>query len=216
MVKKRSDQAFIHSRIDGVRVYLEDLEFVLEELRSHGLQVEIRDELYVYDDLNELVSKAGVRPKSVSFEAKGPEAAPYWQLSLTIDRSAARIHARQQGWAYTIRDFLESRVPSHYRIANPWLLYFAVFIPLVPLLQFAGKTKASGVYVPSSWIFAYLLLGIVWLLSIFHRKFDYGVILRRRVDGGFWSRNADKLALSGLSALIGGVVGWVIKSLGIT
>jgi hypothetical protein len=61
------------------------------------------------------------------------------------------------------------------------------------------------------------LLGISLTLMVggfFYRKFDFGLRLTRSHEGGFWKRNAEKIALTLVGAAIGAVMTWLSKAFG--
>lgn len=155
-----------------------------------------------------MIEKRGVTP--IYFEINGEmKSDGIYRLSVDLCFKKKEIELHSHGGKESkvvfgeLRDIFESKSTRLYKVLNPWIWYwltapaFIIYpsnynrIPQLPL-----------------WLNALaILLFVTFILSALYRRFRHQVILRRKHEGGFFKRNADKIWL----LIAGTVFGIILK-----
>lgn len=192
----------LYEKLESVRVYLDDLEGLVAEMRNAGLRVTIRSGSIEFDSLEELRQVQGVRPSSLSLIAELRDKA--WDR-IEIDLSGSDIAFSASDTdalgpiAFRVRDKLRG-TQLHSTLLLPslwWTLGFS--ISMGALLATHPSVRTWGINLGLG---SYTLALATWIA----RRGLWGVRLRRRHEGGFWKRNADSVLLLLLGAVLGSVI----------
>lgn len=194
-----------HETFPFVRVHLDDIEQLSEVIRTAGFTVHYSDELYEYDSVEELASKRGIHPRVLHLTATGPNM-PVDRLSISFKGGTAVLHAL---WPdnigelrYKLPQILKARVSRLGRVFNYqfWLFAFVASVVLTTIWQ---QTPSIRSLVPV------ILTGGLAAVSYALNRGLTGVWLKRRHEGGFFTRNSDKLWLLFIGGVIGAVFGYL-------
>lgn len=197
--------------IEGVRVSRDDLDFLIELFRRDVGSITLSDEHFEFDSLDEFITQRGLRPKNLKIEAEANEGR-YRRIVAKFEGAHVWLHGSSGSPFHEAKDFLMSRCPWTYRALAPWPWLLVASISFVPtMVEKAKKTQGSVPEWP-----AYLLLGALAMAAIgfAYRRFDFGPRLVHNHEGGFWKRNAEKIGLVLIGAVISAVVAWLSRFLG--
>jgi hypothetical protein len=214
-MKKVQAPVHLSESIEGIRLFRDDIEHLIETFRQQSLEVTLSDKDYEYSSLQELIDTKGLRPSYLRFKVARNDislrGAEVW-----IEKARAWLTCDGEEpfralW-FELRAFLSERIPWHYRALNPWIWGLVASLLISADVQ-ALADKNLGGKVPE-WLHA-LVLGLIaiFLVALVHRRTNFGLILRRRHEGGFWKRNAERLLLLLLGAVLGAavkaIVAWI-------
>jgi len=194
------------------RLYMDDLEKIVDILRDLSSQIEISAEGYGIDNVRQLPDLKVDCLHSLQIRSREP------YLSLEFKPSSI--------WLYIDRDDAASRgtfekikrVVSERRRGMTWLVQNSILVGLftgasVPLMIWSKSSSginwamfALGVVV--------MILGALWIWYGFHDRFKrYAIIVPKyRVDSpSFFRRNADNILLAFVSAVLGALATFVIS-----
>ena len=205
-MKKIPDSTDFSKEYKGIQLYRDDIELILSVLEENKSDVKIKDNTYEYDSLDELIEKCGITPIYFEIRAKfKPDG------SVTLSFTRKEVYLISYGWGQKepgivfmrIRDSLDTKFSRTYRILNPWIWYFFM-LPFIGMYPF----NFHRILQMPLWLHTLSILFVVtFILSALYRRFRHQVILRRKHEGGFFKRNADKIWL----LIAGTVFGIILK-----
>lgn len=211
-MKKKEEPRVLTAPFKGVRLFRDDIEYVIQLMKEHSLEVTIGDSSYNYDSLDDLIQTRGTRPKELICSATGDRKEAV-SIELSVDQRgrASLTEYSETGqhllW-YQLRDFLTKSVPWRYRFASPAFWGIAAFSLAYMDLQLLTKPIPHA----PRWLHPLvLLITLIWPLTLLDRQLNFGLNLRRQHEGGFWRRNADKIALLIIGALIGAIATLLVQ-----
>jgi hypothetical protein len=210
-MKKKPDPPAESKSYEGIQLYRDDIELILSIFHENEYTIQITDEEFLFDSLDELIDKRGIAP--TYFEINGERKEKELE-SVRICFDKERIRINSYSFIYSqkickvvfaqIRDICELRISKIYKILNQWFYFFpAMFLAVMffSIVDSKGKERALSGY---TWL---LVLTIVFftvaILSSLYRKLRRQVILKRKHEGGFWKQNSDKIWLLILGAVFG-------------
>lgn len=196
-----------HLILKPLRLFLDDLEKVIQILKAHNFSVKFYDNDYEYESLDEIRKYRGPRIVSLKIDGEGDG---YLQ-KLSINFSKERIILYRHGesdqnillaWQ-EIKDFLCKKLHWYQRVFTPWIWGF-VFIIALCVCPFCYVLGASArAIVLTMWLLFPAII-VLLLVSHFWCKFFPGLYLDRKFRVlNFWQRNSDKIILVLLGALFG-------------
>ena len=187
----------------NVKMYLDDVEYILSLLENENLSITLENDTHQYDSLEEVCENMGEKVNSLEVKGEQKKDFHYGFVSFEIDKDSRRIYCSNKelfGVFYAIEEFLSKKT-------KPILIVFSVFawglllyLSLITRLIIGFKDQSFfGYPLFTSIIFTFTLL---LLLSIYIKITHRGVYLvRRHVSKNFFSRNKDKFIL----LIIGGI-----------
>jgi len=202
------------ARISQVRLYRDDIESIIEILRRDSFSVRFEDDNFEYESLDEIAAKRGTRLKKLVVYATRDKNKYTWDsirvtIESTRDGTDANVHATNSTPFYEIRDLLQSKQRRHYAFIRRWLLlviciplaFFAAF-KLDPIANYHNRAPFP------KWP-VYTLLFAIILPSLVYTALPHptGLSLVRQHQGTFWKRNADKIWLVLITAIVGAAFG---------
>ena len=201
MKKIESNRVF--EGIEGILLFRDDLEDIIERMRLHSLEPKIEDPSSLYDTLDELQRLKGNKPSKVSISATTHN--PYTDIEVTVEKNghawiSANGSSELRSFAYELKDFLTKNVHWYHKFLNSWIWTGIVYGSLVAL-QGANKHEWLAQLFVVLLFVSLLLLG----LSLVFNQLSYGIRLTRRHEGGFFTRNRDQILLVLLGSAIGAI-----------
>ena len=210
-MKKIPDSSGSSKDYEGIQLYRDDIELILFVLQENQFVVEIKDEEFEYDSLDELIEKRGITPTYFGINAELKYERHIASVSLSFKRK--RVHLSSYGLGHKepqivfarIKDIFDSKFSKPYKILNPWVWYF-LMVPSVTV--YWPRPLFSEISKMPPWLHTICILSLgPFILSSLYRHFRHQVILKRKHEGGFFKRNADKIWL----LVIGTVFGIILK-----
>lgn len=201
-------RARLYTFLPSLVLYRDDLEGVVSILMEHCKRVEIEDNEFLYDGLDELVAKRGKRIESLTIAGRDPYVSVGLKKELPAIHLSTSNESEQSEAAYSrLKLFLLERRTITSKIVHP----LVAFIFLMIMLFVPAETIPSR---EIRWlILATLTAG--FLYSLAHRSgILYSISLTKRShDETFWSRNRDDLFKIVITALVTGLLTWIIARL---
>jgi len=205
-----------HTLLKPVRLYLDDLEHIIERMERDDLGIIISDTDSEYESLEEISEYRGSVITNISITGRKKEDLPYIQISFSCDNIALILHGEDEKltilW-HEFKGFLKSKFQWHQFILNPWIWLFVLLgspAILVWSMVFGAPTEFV---IPTYFIF----LGcasVPLLISYLLRQYYPLLYLdRRHKIMNFWQRNRDNIFLLIIGGLLGATIKWLLDRL---
>lgn len=199
-----------------VKLYLDDIEKIVEILREVSTTIKIETDEYSIEDVKELASLDKERVTELNIQS----AEPYLNLRIGPQKSwlnIAKDEPSSRGTFEKIKEVLFLRRRKALGFLDKWSITF----PLTWLLGFATvefmiKAIRGGgtLFIIGSIISPLILLFYLLLASYFWSHGSFIIILRRRSqEQSFIKRNKDRIIVGVLLALVSGAIGLIIGRL---
>ncbi len=210
-MKKIPDSPGSSKDYEGIQLYRDDIELILLALQENEFDVEIKDEELEYDSLDELIEKRSITPNHFEINAGLKADRHGGFVKLSFKRKG--VHLSSYGFGYKepqivfarIRDILDAKSTRLYKILNPFI-WFVLITPVFWIYPAKIYYRELSQLALWSHILSILSLGIFISVALY-RRLRHQVILKRKHEGGFLKRNADKIWL----LVIGTVFGIILK-----
>jgi hypothetical protein len=211
-MKKLVPPSYNSKRIEGLRVDLDDLELLIEIFRRDVGSTTLSDDHFEFESLEEFIAQRGTRPKMLEVGAKA-ETDSFKGIGVKFEGSNAWLHGTNGTPFHEAKEFLNSRRPWTFRALDPFLWFMVSLLSLVVISVMAEIAKKEQGQIPD-WP-AYILFGAIGLSAIgfIYRRVDFGLRLVRSHERGFWARNAEKIGLILVGAVISTGITWLSKLL---
>ena len=198
----------------SIHFYRDDFERIINILLEVSAQVEIFDDDYVYESLDELISQKGLKPKKVFISSSSP------YVSIRLEPSSIWIYSRETDkeslYAYDrIREVLRKRRSILSRVINPGVAIFVssvlwLFVIFIP-------ADLYNAWFPNKWsrvLLVILALGIP-ALSLFLRTGGLSsfTLIPFHEQNSFFSRQKDDLIKIAIGAIIGALLTLLVSRL---
>lgn len=194
-------------RIEGVKLFREDIEVILSRIENKLPKVEIHDSNNVYVNIDEVISHKGQNPKEISITARNKDLSLEY-FSLDFKKDYVTIHSRGSEKMYSfgleIGELIKNKEDKYYRILNPNSLLFISFLVTICSTFFIDKKTKNLTQPWLLWVIS--VLAIITIVSYFYKYLWVGLTLVRRHEYGFWNRNKDKIILSILGLILGSII----------
>ena len=188
----------------SVNLYRDDLEKIIDFLSEVSDRVEISDNNYTYDSIDELLDQRGVKPKMISISSYSPfvsiDLKPHSVWLYCCDSEKDSLYAYDR-----IEEILKKRRLFLSRIFSPAVGIF--FFSILLILMIFVPTDLVKTWLPNFWSrlsLVALLFGIP-SLSFFLKNgaFSSVVLLRSYEQKNFFIRQKDDL----IKIIVGAVLG---------
>ena len=207
-MKKKIDNNF-SDYIEGVKLYRDDFDEIINRCKSKSIILEIMDEDNSYDSIAELITNKGTNLSKLEFKGRIDGDKSFHAITISFQRGTTYLSfigdPELISFGHEIFYFIKKRVVWHYKLFDPWLFGFIAFIPLVWREIFHDVSLKNLMIIFSG----FLLL--LFLLSVYNRKFNFNLSLLRRHEVGFLKRNKDTILLSIISSIIGALILFLIQ-----
>jgi hypothetical protein len=212
MKKKKGKSDCKHFR--PVNLYREHLEHIIDIFSESCGKVEISDDEFEYENLDELKRIRGLRPKKISIRGRDPD------VFLDLNRNYIYLHrsTSDQNSIYVykmVEDILqENKNLLGILFAAPVLIVFVLgffivlkFVPSEVLKQwFPSKVSAIA--------FLLVLLGFPLMsLGTCFGGFSYISLNKKHEEKDFFYRNKEDIIKVCLGAIMGAIVTWLLTKI---
>ena len=206
-----------HLFLKPVRLYLDDLENIVQMLKGRGFEVKLSDNDYEFDSLEEIKEYRGTKTNVLNINGKKNGSWPNISICFSKrDISLFRHGGEDQNilliW-HEIKDFLNGKLYWHQRVLDLKIWGFILLLSpsfiLYPMMFGASVSLVKQlIWVLSPCILVPLLISFLW------SQFFPGLYVDRRFRVlNFWQRNSDKIILLLLGTVFGVFVKWLFDFL---
>lgn len=221
---KKKEDSDLFERVGPVRLYLDDIQGIIDTLTEANLTVSLSDSSHTFDSLDDVATARGERPRHLLVEGRLKGSG---SVKLSFDD---RVWLHGNVWlstyggaemlrlGYQVREMLHRCIPRRAVVMRPTVfLQTFLFVLNVAAILLLGSALQVPVARPALNVAGFALIAalIAWLASIADRRLNLGIFLKRRHEGGFLKRNADQLLLLLVGAILGVfgtlIVQWLSK-----
>ena len=211
---KKVDNSRHFVRLSYARLYLDDLERMVELMKEQSLEVLFKDDDFEYESIAEIVEKRGDKKSQIMIIGRRSDAK--W-LDVTLDVDGRTLGLRADGelelvW-HRIKDFVADKTPwySRYIEIFPWsIITFTLLFQYTSFIDWETKILAVPVWFNTLVVVA----SLIFAFSILKTITDRGVVLvPRHAAKNFWTRNADRILMLIVGAIIGAFGKYIAKIL---
>jgi len=211
---KKVDKSRHFVRLSYAKLYLDDLERIIELMKEQSLEVLIKDDDFEYESIAEMVEKRGDKKSQIMIIGRRSDAK--W-LDVTLDVDGRTLGLRADGelelvW-HRIKDFVADKTPwySRYIEIFPWsIITFTLLFQYTSFIDWETKILAVPVWFNTLVVVA----SLIFAFSILKTITDRGVVLvPRHAAKNFWTRNADRILMLIVGAIIGAFGKYIAKIL---
>ena len=195
----------------SANIYKDDLLKIIEILEEICDEVEISDDEYEYDSLEELEQEKGIRPKKISITGRSPHVSiDLKPRSIWLYRSSSD---QKSVYAYkSIEDIILKRKNLISILFNKSVGIISCIILFIFLATMPVETIKT--WFPdrlSRLLFLLVLIGTP-MISFFNGMGSFSFITLRKSheDGSFFDRNKDDIVKIIIGAIAGAIVTWVL------
>ena len=220
IIIKKKEEKYFNSAIPGTKIYLDDIEDILEILKEHNLSVEISDDDNIYDSIDEIKTLRGETPAKIKIHGRPEGDALFEWISLEMSRAGSTIYVNHSKNlllpAHAIEKiFIQSKRKPIYSVVNAKFAKAQIktsFVVGVVLFlfssEFEGLKNASIVMgcIALAWC-------SVYVFSELNPDTNTDIELKRRHNKGFYKRNKDKIIVGVLMAIVGASLALLITFL---
>lgn len=201
---KKIDKTNYFERLTYSKLYLDDLERIVETMEEQSLDVRFKDDEYEYDSLKEIVEKRGEKKSHI--EIIGIKSDEVWRsVSLNIDGRKLFLHADgdlELTW-HKIKEYIKSKTPWYSRFIDVWMWGCITFVILGQYTSFIDA-ETKKLIAPTWFNSLVSVVALIFAFVIFRDFSDRGVfIVYRHENKNFFVKNGDKILLIIIGALIG-------------
>jgi len=215
-MKRKTKLPEDHLFLKPVRLYLDDLEHIVQVLTGRGFEVKLADADYEYDTLEEIKQYRGTKINVLNIQGKKDRS--WHDISVGFAKNTISLFRNASDentllvW-HELKEFLKGKVYWHQRVLDTriWgvLLLLSpsfIFYPMLFGISAASMKQLLWVIFPA--ILLPLLISFLW-----SQLFPGLYVDRRFRVLNFWQRNSDKVLLLILGAVVGGFVKWLFDLL---
>ena len=209
-MKRRIKTPESHLLLKPVRLYLDDLENIVEMFKSRGFEIELSDSDYEFDSLEEIKDYRGKKIRVLNLNSKSERVLHDIKIQFSKRHIWLSRHSDDENilllW-HELKDFLKSKLYWHQRVLdfNIWgliLLLSPSFI-FYPMIFGASSSLVKEMM----WFLFPCILGPLFISILWTWYFPGLYVDRRFRVLNFWQRNSDNIIL----LLIGAVLGFLVK-----
>jgi len=187
---------------------------MVELMKEQSLEVLFKDDDFEYESIAEIVEKRGDKKSQIMIIGRRSDAK--W-LDVTLDVDGRTLGLRADGelelvW-HRIKDFVADKTPwySRYIEIFPWsIITFTLLFQYTSFIDWETKILAVPVWFNTLVVVA----SLIFAFSILKTITDRGVVLvPRHAAKNFWTRNADRILMLIVGAIIGAFGKYIAKIL---
>ncbi len=210
-MKKLPPPNSLYETIEGLRLTRNDVETIIHIfLRDFG-SVKLSDNHFEFDSLEEFIKSNGVKPARLIIEAVDNNEF-YRKIGATFEGNCVRLWGSQNTPFYEVKELLCSKSQWIFKLLDPWLWIVLLMIFGMVVLPFLNRILES---MPD--LVVHVTLGaplILFGVALLYRRCLLGLRLVYSSEGGFFKRNAEKILLMFVGAVIGASVSWLFTFFG--
>jgi hypothetical protein len=178
--------------IYNAKLYLEDIEDIIEILNRKSLKIGIYDDNNLYENIGEVIELRGKSPKKLTINGNGEFLE---SISIRIEKNEIWIHSSGSERLYScgieLNDFIRAKKNWLLSSLNPYYLFASSITTLTVLIILFDKETKTLPYQWLVWIpvTLYSLLIFRTIVKYFWRNLE----LVRKHEYGFFRRNKDSI-----------------------
>ncbi len=201
------------ANISGIKLYREDIEWIISTIQACKLEVALSDNARIYDNLDELIKYEGTKPTVLYIIGRNKDGISEAKVSIEKEIASlffiAQISEKVLG--YQVRDYIKERATNRNRIFHPLVIMLIcnILAGIMFFLEIYFKIKT----VPSAIYMLLILVPFVTILLPWPLIPIYSIILERKHEAGYWRRNSDNLKNQFMGAIIGAIIGALLTYL---
>lgn len=208
----RKKEKNYNSNITNVKLYLDDIEHIIEILKAENTIIAISDEENIYDSIDELRKIKGKHPNIIKIEGKLVDE-PFEFTSIRLSEYSLTIFVHHSDTflklAYEIERYVKSKkrltIYSFLNSRNAKInIVLSIVLALCFYLIYALYYQKE--YSITIWIYTISFWGIIFLFCELNPNSNTKIELKRRHESNFWEVNKDKILLIIITATITAVV----------
>jgi hypothetical protein len=213
---KKLESVFQSININDIKIFLDDLELLIDEIENLELTYTLEDSEFEYESLEELKSKKGINPKEVKFNIRNPKET-FGFITIKLINGSVYINAYSDK---KLIDFANSLEIFFSKRKKNWIYIFlnnelAIFNIIFNLFFFAMFTCYNYYYKKefdfSISLFITLFWVIIFIVSFFLPKGDSNIELEREHQKNILKNNKEKIGIGLLILFLFSVIGKIIQ-----
>lgn len=213
----RKKEKYFNSNIPGVKLYLDDIEHIIDILKIENTTIEISDEENIYESIDELRKIKGNNPKLIKIEGKlQNELFEYISVRISEYSFIVYVHHSETFLkpAYEIERFVKTKkraaIFSFFNSRNSKTnIILNICLALGFYLTYAFIYKKD--YSIKILLYFILFWCIVFLLSELNPNSNTKIELKRRHESNFWEVNKEKILLIIITATLSALTTLLIR-----
>ncbi|MCJ7482106.1 MAG: hypothetical protein MUO31_03990 [Thermodesulfovibrionales bacterium] len=201
---KKISSVFTSKLFWGCRFNYDDIENILNLFEEKKYSIEIRNNEYEYEDLNDLKKNLGETPRNFTIKAS-VDGHSFQTISIIFKMRTTYIGLQcigENDALILLYGKLLELCKSHHinYLGQKVLFLFAIVVIL-----FAYSKKRND-------LISWLAVGLSILTAIFYSYFSFrkSVVLKRKNEGGFWKKSKDTVLVAAITALITAIITAII------
>lgn len=212
MVEKRPES--FYWRMPRVRLFREELIELIQVLEQHGDKATFQLGDYHFDGLAELDDVPVKQCSTLDFRSTDP------YVSVDLNHHGGAVHASAdsgvagRGMADQVRSILEAaRVRrSVGALVADYSVFVAIGVVLNMMMFYVFGDASREVGVAALILMVLIVPWVYFSYKRFGARPMHAIHLQPRSDHpGFIERNRDQLLVNAITAMVGGVIGWVLR-----
>ncbi len=205
--------------IKGVQLFRDDIEEIMNRCVEKSIELKLSDSKYSYESLDEIPKYRGNFLSQLDIDGKSTKM-QYTYIGISFEKAKARLFLRGStelySLGYELKDFLQKRIPWHYKVFNP-PIWFCLSWFAGSEFFFLNYQKEKTTTLSYQWLgWVSIALLILCLTSLLNRHFNFKINLSRKHETGFLKRNGEKILLIAISSIIGSfitlLIQWISKT----
>ena len=209
-MKSLEPPSSLSERIEGLRITRDDVDFLIELFRRDVAPPKLSDDHFEFDSLDEFIASKGYAPTKLEIESTTTDG-PHRRISAKFEGDSVWLYGSRETPFHEAKEFLRTKRPWTYGALNPWPWLFGAMVLSSVFVTLAGQAEKKHEPI-SEWPLYFLGAALVMaVIGFLYRRFDFGLRLTRRHEGGFWKRNAEKIGLMLVGGVVGALMTWLSK-----
>lgn len=201
MKKKKRNFRKTISKIKNV--YLDDIEYILDVLKTKVSKVTLTVDDYELESIEEIKDWKKGKPRNIEFNGSAGTSSSWFYFSLDINENGIALYSSNDD-ADSLGMF--EKIKSHFENRRRLIGVSDGTMKLLIFLAFLFSINAvvdKKYYVFLALITSAILFFLILKMDLFNTK----IIFKYKGDDlSFWQRNAEKIFLSAISAILGAVL----------
>lgn len=203
----------IHKNLPPLKLYLEDIEFLVKRLESISGTITIKTQTHEFENITEFSEITKDPLRTLEVRSRNPF------LSVVLGKSSAYLYLSEdlpeaRGVLEQIDSYLRKRRKTFTSVlVSPvgWLVWIALVV-ITPVLIAGLCPPRFQVLGLLGWI---SLASLFYLFGFFLYRQRYTIVIpkRRSEAPSFWERNWEKIIIAILVGLLGFFLGWLSRFL---
>lgn len=215
MIRKK--EKHFNSVIPSVKIYLDDIEFIIDILNSENTIIEISDEENTYETIEELRKIKGNNPKSFKIEGKLQDGL-FEYISISLSAYSLRIYVHHSEkflkTAFEVERFAKTKKrPAIYSFFNSRNSKINIVINII--LAFGFYLTYAFIFEKDFsikiWLYLITFWCFIFILSELNPNSNTKIELKRRHESNFWEVNKDKILLVIITAIITALISFLTR-----